>query len=148
MCERGVVMSSTMPIDARGKPPVVLFDGLCGLCDAAVNFIVTHERTPALRFAPLQSSFAADVVSMHPSVAGLESVLFVEEGRVHARSDAVLRIARHLRWPWRGLVVLRLVPRFVRDAAYDAIAVRRHRWFGRRRACLRPAALAADRFLP
>jgi predicted DCC family thiol-disulfide oxidoreductase YuxK len=109
---------------------------------------VSHERGPTLRFAPLHSSFAAAVLSAHPSLAGLDSVLLVEDGRLYFRSEAALRIARHLRRPWCGLALLRLVPRFVRDAVYDALASRRHRWFTRKGACLRPAGAAAERFLP
>jgi predicted DCC family thiol-disulfide oxidoreductase YuxK len=82
----------------------------------------------------------------HPALAEIDSLLLFEEGRIHARSEAALRVARHLRWPWRALGLLRLVPGGLRDAVYDAIAARRQRWFGRT-ACVRPAQLVADRFV-
>jgi predicted DCC family thiol-disulfide oxidoreductase YuxK len=133
--------------DLPPAAPVLLFDGQCLLCDGVVNFIVAHERSPMLRFSPLGSAFAARWLSAHPSLAGLDSVLLVEGERVFARSEAALRIARHLRWPWRGLAVLRVVPRFLRDALYDAVAARRQRWFGLKDACLRPARLSPARFV-
>jgi predicted DCC family thiol-disulfide oxidoreductase YuxK len=127
--------------------PVLVFDGLCELCDGAVTFVVAHERGPTLRFSPLGSAFAARLLASHPAVAQLDSVLLVEEGKVYARSEAALRVVRHLRWPWRGLTLLRVVPRCLRDALYDAVAARRHRWFGRRTACVRPSGVDANRFL-
>ncbi|MFM2152755.1 MAG: hypothetical protein RL199_1190 [Pseudomonadota bacterium] len=135
-----------MPEEHR-TAPVLLFDGLCVLCDGAVNFVVAHERGPTLRFSPLGSAFAARLLAAHPSLAGLDSVLLVEHGRVYARSEAALRVARHLQWPWRGLAVLRIVPRFFRDALYDAVAARRLRWFGPKLACLRPSRLSPTRFV-
>jgi predicted DCC family thiol-disulfide oxidoreductase YuxK len=142
-----LTMPSIPSRDAPDDAPVVLYDGACSLCDSVVTFIVAHERGPTLNFAPLTSAFAAGVVAANPAVAGLDSVLLVEDGRAHARSEAALRIARYLRWPWRGLAALRLLPHFLRDAAYDAVAARRYRWFRRKETCLRPKAVAADRFL-
>jgi predicted DCC family thiol-disulfide oxidoreductase YuxK len=146
-CEHPKSMQAPTSPDVLEDCPVVLFDGVCGLCDAVVNFVVAHERAMTLRFAPLQSAFAATLVDANPSLAGLDSVLLFEGGRVHARSDAALRIARYLRWPWRGLALLRVVPRFLRDAVYDLVAARRHRWFGRKDACRRPSRLLKERFL-
>jgi len=127
--------------------PLLLFDSACGFCDRAVTFVLAYERGPTLRFAPLDSPCAVRLLADHPALAELDTLLLFEDGCVHARSEAALRVARHLGWPWRALGLLRLVPRGLRDALYDAIAARRHRWFGRREACVRPARLVAARFV-
>lgn len=132
-------------MDARAPDrPVLLYDGLCGFCDRSVQFILARDREQHLRFAALQGRFAEGVLARHPDLAGVDSLILVEHDqtsggeRTFIRSDAVLRIARHLGQPWRALQVLRLVPRFVRDPAYDAFARVRYRVFGRRLTCSIP----------
>jgi predicted DCC family thiol-disulfide oxidoreductase YuxK len=113
----------------------VLFDGGCGLCARSVRFVARHDRG-RFRFAPLDGPTARRLLD--GTAAGPphdQSVVLVEGGTVFTRSSAVLRIAATLSWPWRWLAWLRLVPRPVRDAVYDAIARRRVRWFGPASAC-------------
>lgn len=131
---------------SAGSDPVVLFDGLCGFCDGAVQLLLKLDRRGVLRFAPLQGETAAPWVARVP--AGTDSILLVEGDRVTWRSEAALRIAGHLGWPWRAAVALRIVPRFLRDAVYDAIARARYRLAGRRQACRMPTPGERARFLP
>lgn len=128
--------------------PIVFFDGVCNLCNAGVDFILRHERYPALRFAPLQSHAAGRHLGprgVDPS--RLESIVLLEDDRVYERSEAALRIARHLRAPWSGLSVLSILPVRLRDWLYDLVARNRYRWFGRRNACRLPTPELAARFL-
>lgn len=127
--------------------PTLLFDGVCNLCNGAVQFVLDHERDHTLRFAALQSPEAKDLLGDHPLPAGLDSVLLVEGGEVFAHSDAALRVARHLRMPWRLLGVFRVVPRFVRDAVYRFVARHRYRWFGKSETCRIPTPELRARFL-
>lgn len=130
-------------------PPVLLFDGVCNLCNGAVAFVIRRDPRARFRFAPLQSA-AADALLASLGVArgGLpDSFVLVEDGRVHVRSTAALRVARRLRCPWPLLAVVLLVPRFLRDPVYDLIARNRYRWFGRREACMVPTAELRARFL-
>lgn len=142
-------------------PPIVLFDGICNLCNGTIDFILDHESNDLLRFASLQSDAARalliDVVGERNAVEllagvaegqrGPGSMLFVEDGVVHVRSTAALRIARHLRAPWRWLFALSVIPAFVRDGVYRFIAERRYRWFGKREACRVPTPELRARFL-
>ena len=128
--------------------PVVLFDGVCNLCDRSVQFILDRDRDDAFRFASLQSETGRALMRDHqldPDV--LASVVLVEGGQAYTRSDAALRIARRLRAPWNALWGLRIVPRGLRDAVYDVVAARRYRWFGTREACRIPSPDVAARFL-
>lgn len=129
--------------------PVLLFDGVCNLCNGAVAFVIRRDARARFRFAPLQSPAAdALLASLGVSRAGLpDSFVLVEDGRVHLRSTAALRVARGLRFPWPLLGVLLVVPRFLRDPLYDFVARNRYRWFGKRDECMVPTAELQARFL-
>lgn len=128
--------------------PVLLIDGECNFCHGTVRFVVAHERDHELRFGALQSEAG------RPLLAGTgidpddsRTVVLLDDDGLHVRSEAALRIATHLRAPWRWARVLRVVPRPLRDAAYDVVARNRFRWFGRRDACELPAPEIRARFL-
>lgn len=128
--------------------PVVLFDGVCNVCDASVQFIMDHDRSQTVRFASLQSAVGQDLARAHgvdPEL--LDTLVWIENGRGHVRSDAVLRIAAHLGRPWSWARGLAVVPRPLRDAAYRLVARNRTRWFGRRDACRIPTPDVRARFL-
>ena len=135
------------------EAPVLLYDGLCGFCDHAVKFVLARDRHARLRFAPLQGEFARGVLSRHPELAQVDSLILVErdartgEERTFVRSDGALRVAQHLGGPWRLALLLRAVPRGLRDLAYDAFARVRYRLFGRHDACRLPAPEQRARFL-
>lgn len=138
---------------SRGSGPVLLYDGLCGFCDATVQFVLSRDPRGSLRFAPLQGAFAARVLSRHPELRTVDSLILVEYGthdgieRVRVRSDGALAVARYLGGPWRLAGVLRIVPRPFRDAVYDGFARIRYRLFGRRDACALPSPGVRSRFL-
>ncbi len=137
------------PLDAG---PVLLYDGLCGFCDRAVQFVLRHDHRGTMRFAALQGEFAREVIARHPELAGVDSVILVERApgggeRVSARSEAALGVARYLGGLWRSAAVLRAVPRAMRDWAYDSFARHRYRWFKRLDACRVPAPDERARFL-
>lgn len=135
------------------KHQVLLYDGLCGFCDRTVQFILARDPGGRMRFAPLQGEFAGDVLRRHPALAGVDSLVLVEvDGRPLGarplmRSDAVLAIADYLGWPWRAAVVFRLLPRFLRDWAYDVFARHRYRLFGRYDTCPLPSPDVRARFI-
>lgn len=117
--------------------PVVLFDTDCVLCSGMPAFVLAHERDPTLRFAGAWSAAGLAIAAEH----GLtrddlhRTMLVVAGGKALIRSDAALEIARHLRAPWSGLLILRGIPRPVRDLTYELVARNRYRLFGRRDAC-------------
>jgi predicted DCC family thiol-disulfide oxidoreductase YuxK len=125
--------------------PVVLFDGVCNLCNGSVVFIIRNDPRGVLRFAPLQSEQADRLLGGRTPPR--DSVVLVENGRVYTRSEAVLRIARLLRQPWPLLSGLIVLPAGVRDWLYDWIARNRYRWFGKREACMMPTPELRSRFL-
>lgn len=129
---------------------MVLFDGECNLCSGAVQFVIRRDPRARMRFAALRSQAAerllAGVASPPPRPLP-DSIVLIAGDRAFLRSAAALRIAGLLRWPWPLLTVFLVVPRPLRDLAYDFVARRRHRWFGRPASCWVPSPALRARFL-
>lgn len=126
--------------------PVILFDGVCNLCNAAVTFIIDRDPEAVFRFAPLQSDIGQRLVQAC-GLEGEDTLVLVEGGRCTVRSTAALRIARRLRAPWPLFGVFLAVPAPFRDAVYRFVARHRFDWFGRRDACRMPTPELKGRFL-
>ncbi|GIW74926.1 MAG: hypothetical protein KatS3mg103_1448 [Phycisphaerales bacterium] len=121
-----------------GAPAIVLFDGLCVLCDGLARTLARVDRRDRLRFVALQSP-AGRWLCEHLDVPdGVDSIVLVASGRTLVESDAVLGICRLLGFPWSLAAALKLVPRPLRDAAYRMVARVRTRLLGKRTACRRP----------
>jgi predicted DCC family thiol-disulfide oxidoreductase YuxK len=133
---------------------LVLFDGVCVLCDSSMRWLLDADRRGRLSFAPLQGETARAVLGRHPEVTGdLSSVVYVRDfggpdERVYLRSDAAAAILQDLAGAYRVLALFRFLPRVVRDAVYDWIAAHRYRWFGKLDACRLPDRGSEQRFLP
>jgi predicted DCC family thiol-disulfide oxidoreductase YuxK len=149
---------ATASVDAPASgvvDTVVLYDGVCGLCNRFVNFVLPRDRRGRFHFAPLQGPFAAEVLRRHgltPPAGDPESIVLVEScgtpsERLSNRSTAALRIVARLPGPWSWLGVLRLVPRPLRDWVYDRVANSRYRIFGKLDACPVPSRETRARFL-
>jgi predicted DCC family thiol-disulfide oxidoreductase YuxK len=127
---------------------IVLFDGVCNLCDASVRFIADRDPRGRFHFAALQSAVGERLLAERGLEPGqVEGVVLIEGDSVHQRSDAALRIAARLSGAWPLLSLLRVLPRFLRNGVYDRIASRRYRWFGRRDECTIPTRELRRRFL-
>lgn len=128
--------------------PVLLYDGYCPFCNWAVRLVLRADRRGLFRFAPLEGDFAAGVMGRNPELAGIDSLVLIDEdGEVAVRSDAVLRSMRQLGGGWRLLLVFTVIPRPIRDWAYDLFARWRYRLFGRYESCPVPPPAVRDRFL-
>ncbi len=127
--------------------PIVLFDGVCVLCNSVVDWLLRRDRQRILRFAPLQSEAGRDVLQrLHAGIVP-RSVVFIEGETLTVKSEAVLRILRYLPAPWPLFSGLRWIPRSVRDAVYDLVARYRYRVFGKKNACRVPAGSEREQFL-
>lgn len=133
---------------AETDGPIVLYDGVCGLCDRSVQLILRNDRRGRFRFAPLQSEPGAALLEKHGLPAGaLDSIVLVQGGRAWRKSAAALRIARRMDAPWPLLWPLLIVPRPVADLFYDLVAKNRYRIFGTLDACMVPPPEVRARFL-
>ncbi len=126
---------------------IVLFDGICGLCNWAVQFIIRHDPQKHFVFASLQSDEAKAVLLEKKVKSNLNSIIFIEKGTVYSKSTAVLKIAKHLNNGISLLYVFMIIPPFIRDYFYGMIAKNRYRWFGKKEQCSLPSQELQERFL-
>jgi predicted DCC family thiol-disulfide oxidoreductase YuxK len=128
--------------------PWVVFDGECVLCNRFVGVLLTHERSPELRFATTRSRMGRALASRHGlTESDLDKTYLVVRGhQAWTRSDAWIELMSLMRAPLGWLRHLRVVPRSWRDAVYDGIARNRYRWFGHHTICQVPSAEARHRF--
>ena len=134
--------------------PILFYDGVCGLCNTLVQFLLKHDKRGRLRFASLQSDFAEKVLHRHGfDPKDLDTLHVVEnyeqpDERLLQRSDAVLRAARELGGHWSVLAAMaKIVPRFLRDIAYRFVAQNRYSVFGKYETCMLPDPNQRSRFL-
>ena len=128
--------------------PVILFDGVCNLCNGFVQFVIARDPQAHFRFASLQSKAAAALLNGRIRNGPVpDSVLLVEDGRTYTQSTAALRVARGLGFPWNLSYGFIIVPKLLRDVVYDWVARNRYEWFGKRDVCMVPTPDLRDRFL-
>ncbi len=137
---------------AAEGPHVILYDGLCGVCNRLNRFVIDRDERALFRFAPLQGETARRLLEPHGRRPEDLATLFVvarelSGERVLDRSDASFFVLRKLGGPWRAIALLRVLPRRLRDLGYDLFARHRYRLLGRRDACPLPSPRDLERFL-
>ena len=130
----------------KGLPPVIYFDGVCGLCNGFVTLLLRLDRDGRYLFAPLQGRTAQHQLPQHLPDSP-ETLVLLDGEDVVLRSEAIIRIVTGLGGIWGMVGLARLVPRIMRDSLYNALASRRYGWFGRRDVCRVPAPEQQWRFL-
>lgn len=126
---------------------IVLFDGVCNLCNRSVDFIIRNEKSDKLQFASLQSDVGKSIVNKSGLDEIPESVMLFVDGELLVRSDAALAISTYLKRPYVYGIIFRYVPKILRDSVYNLIAKNRYRWFGKKETCRVPSADERERFL-
>jgi len=150
----GVMMLHLFAFDPRWFLPekkednsrVVFFDGVCGLCNKAVNFLMANDQAGVLKFSPLQGKLAKEICSEQAG-ENSESIIYFRNGKCYDKSTAVIKIARELGGILVLLQVFLLIPKFLRDIVYSIIAKNRYRFFGKEAACRIPTPEERARFL-
>jgi predicted DCC family thiol-disulfide oxidoreductase YuxK len=127
---------------------LVLFDGVCNLCNRTVQFIIKNDPEARFKFAALQNYREYSILQTDQPVNNqTESVVYIQNGQVYFASSAVLEIFKELGWPWKILYAFKIFPLRFRDFFYNQLAKRRYRIFGKRNNCMIPSADIRDRFL-
>jgi predicted DCC family thiol-disulfide oxidoreductase YuxK len=127
---------------------IVLFDGVCNLCNGTVVFIIQRDTKDRFRFAALQSDIGIQLTQeLGIDTTQIESIIVVHHQRYYYKSGAALRIARDLKGAWPLLSVFLIIPPFIRDGIYDIIARNRYRWFGKKESCMIPTPELKSKFL-
>ena len=127
---------------------IILFDGVCNLCNGAVNFVIKRDPGNVFKFTPLQEKQGALLLKKHAIDAQkLDSIVLIENKKVYTKSSAALRIARKISGLWPLFFVLLIIPSFIRDGVYDFIAKNRYKWFGKKEQCMIPTLGLKEKFL-
>lgn len=130
------------------KSKIVLFDGVCNLCNGAINFIIKRDPGATIKFASLQGETGQKLLKKHAiNTAETDSIILIEENRVSVKSTAALRISKSMNKAYPLLYGFMIVPKFIRNAVYDVIARNRYKWFGKKDSCMIPTPELKSRFL-
>lgn len=130
------------------EEPILLFDGVCNLCSGSVQFVIKHNGNQNVRFASLQSEIGEELLKGADLPADyLGSLVLVENGKIFVKSDAALKLAKHLNGLWKLGGIFLIVPKFIRNPIYDWIARNRYKWFGKKEVCWIPKPEWKTRFL-
>jgi predicted DCC family thiol-disulfide oxidoreductase YuxK len=128
---------------------LILFDGVCNLCNASVLYVIKRDKKDLFRFATLQSDIGKQIVQQYNlDSAKTDSILhYSETNGLSSKSSAVLQVARHLGFPNNLMCIFFIIPPFIRNWVYDYIAKNRYKWYGKRKQCMVPTHLLKKKFL-
>ena len=127
---------------------IILFDGVCNFCNSAVNFVIKRDKNNLIKFSPLQTEIAHELLAIHKlPTEDMKSFIFLEEGKSYTQSTAALKVCRYLTGLWPLLYSFIIVPHFIRDGIYKWIAKNRYKWFGQKNECMIPAPELQAKFL-
>ena len=127
---------------------ILLFDGVCNLCNHTVQFIIKRDKGAKFKFAALQSDIGQALLKKYDlPLKDFESFVLIRKGNYYQRSSAALQVAKVLGWPWRLFYIFILIPKFIRDFFYNIISNSRYNVFGRQDSCMIPSPELKERFL-
>ncbi|HAV53785.1 MAG TPA: thiol-disulfide oxidoreductase [Aequorivita sp.] len=127
---------------------IILFDGVCNLCNGAVTFIIKRDKKDVFKFAALQSEIGRELTSkFNIDTSKVDSIILIDGEKHYEKSSAALRIAKYLSGAYPLLFGFMVVPKFIRNAVYDYIAKNRYKWFGKKESCMIPTAELKSKFL-
>ena len=130
------------------KEAVILFDGVCNLCNGFVQFIIKHDKKNKFMFGSLQSDAAKQLLEPFQfPVDELKTIILLENNKIYMRSRAVLRIASQLHGAWKLTAVFYIFPSFISDAVYNLIAKYRYKLFGKKDSCMIPTPELKSKFI-
>lgn len=128
--------------------PIILFDGICNLCDGVVQFVIKHDPENQFLFASLQSEAGQRLLKQYKlPVENFNSFILIQDEKVYSKSTGALKVARQIKGVWSWLYIFIIIPAFIRDAVYAWIAQNRYKWFGKKEACMIPTPELKARFL-
>jgi predicted DCC family thiol-disulfide oxidoreductase YuxK len=126
---------------------IILFDGVCNLCNNSVKFIIKRDTSGYFKFASLQGETGQRLLKKHSLNYDLNSFVLIEKEKVYIKSSAALRVCSQLGGAWRILSIFRFFPSLFRDFLYDIVAKNRYKWFGKEESCILPLPKWKQRFL-
>ncbi|WP_343486240.1 thiol-disulfide oxidoreductase DCC family protein [Allomuricauda sp. d1] len=128
---------------------IILFDGVCNLCNGAIQFVIKRDKKDVFRYAALQSDIGEQLIREHQiDTSKVDSIILIEPGMAYyVKSDAALEIANEFGGLWKALQVFKWIPKSFRNIIYDFVAKNRYKWFGRKDQCMIPTPELQAKFL-
>ncbi|MEZ4916287.1 MAG: thiol-disulfide oxidoreductase DCC family protein [Chitinophagales bacterium] len=127
---------------------VVLFDGVCNLCNSSVQFIIKHDHKQVFKFSSLQSVFGQKILQQNNlNPTDFNSFIVLINGKLYQKSTGALKVAKQLNFPINLAYIFIIVPSFIRDGVYNFVAKNRYKWFGKRDFCMIPSPNLKNRFI-
>ena len=127
---------------------IILFDGVCNLCNGAVTYIIKRDKNNVFKFAALQSEIGQQLISkFNIDTSKVDSIILIDGEKHYTKSSAALHIAKQLSGAYPLLFGFMVVPKFIRNSVYDYIAKNRYKWFGKKESCMIPTAELKSKFL-
>ena len=134
--------------DVIKKHPILLFDGICNLCNNSVQLVIKNDARNIFRFAPLQNAEVIKFLNKHTTnFNGIDSIILITPKKIYTKSSAALRVAKQLKGFYPLLYIFYIIPKPMRDLVYDFIAKNRYKWFGKQTSCMIPAPELKNKFL-
>ncbi|PHR74651.1 MAG: thiol-disulfide oxidoreductase [Lutibacter sp.] len=135
-------MKNTIP------KPLLLFDGVCNLCNSSVQFVIKHDKKQQFLFSSLQSDAAKEILLQFGEInMNLDSIILITDAKIYSKSSAILKIAELLGGYYAVGIIFYIIPKFIRDKIYDFVAKNRYKWYGKRENCMIPNKKIKSRFL-
>lgn len=135
-------------ISLTNNKQLVLFDGVCNLCNDSVTFIINNDKENVFVFASLQSTIGKTIIEEFKiDTSKTDSILLYKNKKLHLKASAALLIASRLTFPYNTLSLFRIVPSFISNIVYDFIAKNRYKWFGKKEYCMVPKPHLKEKFL-
>ncbi|WP_348797177.1 thiol-disulfide oxidoreductase DCC family protein [Flavobacterium adhaerens] len=128
---------------------IILFDGVCNLCNSAVQFVIQHDKNDIFRFVALQSELGQEILNyIGIDSANIDSIILYEPGvAYYYKSSAAIQIAKHLGGFWHFGTVFKIIPNGIRNLLYDYVAKNRYKWYGKKESCMIPTPELKVKFL-
>tara|TARA_R110002050_G_scaffold102774_1_gene211620 strand:+ start:63773 stop:64180 length:408 start_codon:yes stop_codon:yes gene_type:complete len=127
---------------------IILFDGVCGLCNMWVDWVIKKDTHRVFKYSPIQGQFAKQLQLESSLINHPQSIIYLNKDKTLVKSKAALHIAKELPFPWKLLFIFSIIPVFLRDPIYDYIAKNRYAWFGKSESCRIPTSQEKNLFIP
>lgn len=144
-----LLIRNCIMIDIPKHKKLILFDGVCNLCNSAINYVIKHDKKHIFMFAPLESHIGKQIIKTYNinTVKTDSIILYNPEKGIDFKSTAALKVGSQLGFPTSLMVVFLIVPAFIRNWVYDFIAKNRYKWYGKKETCMIPTPELKGRFL-
>ena len=127
---------------------IILFDGVCNLCNSSVTFVIERDKKDLFRFAALQEPAGQQLIKQYQiDISKTDSIILIDGDKAYVKSTAALKVARHLGGGYPLLYGFMIIPNFIRNWVYDYVARNRYKWYGKKESCMIPTPELKAKFL-